>query len=219
MRTPQTQKEVQKLTGRLAALKRFVSKLVERCLPLFEVLKEAKTSECLIRTSECQEAFKEIKHYLDSAPIITKTLPEESLYLYLYAGPLVVSATLVWEEDRLQKPVYYVSQKLKDAKRRYPNLEKFLFTIVMASRKIKHYFQGRVIKVITDQPLKKILQKPEISARVVNWAMYLSQSQIEYIPRTVIKAQAISEFIMECTFPNQVTPSKANPRTLTMRTM
>lgn len=89
---------------------------------------------------------------------------------------------------------------LKDAETRYPNLQKFALALVVASRKLRHYFQGRQIRVITDQPLRKILHKPDLSGRLINWAVELGQFDLRYIPRTAIKAQALADFVVECSF-------------------
>ncbi|XP_074362758.1 uncharacterized protein LOC141703043 [Apium graveolens] len=113
----------------------------------------------------------------------------------------VTTSELIREENGTQTPVYYASQVLKDAETRYPNLEKFTLALVHSSRKLRQYFQGREIRVITNQPLRKIIHKPDASGRLVNWAIKLSQFNIKFIPRTTIKAQALAEFVMECTFP------------------
>nr|XP_017217204.1 PREDICTED: uncharacterized protein LOC108194776 [Daucus carota subsp. sativus] len=214
MQPPRTQREVQKLAGSLAALRRFVSKLAERCLPFFELLKGAKNQKLVEWSPDCQRALDEIKAYLSKPPILTKALPGEPLYLYLSAGPLAVGAALIREEAGQQKPVYYVSQVLKDAETRYPNLEKFAFALITASRKLRHYFQGREIRIVTDQPLRKIIHKPDISGRLVNWAIELSQFSLTFLPRTAVKAQVLADFVVECNFPeNQSTPMETEPET------
>ncbi|XP_074342137.1 uncharacterized protein LOC141679568 [Apium graveolens] len=119
------------------------------------------------------------------------------------AGAQVVGATLITEENGKQQPVYYVSEVLKDAETRYPRLEKFAFALVTTSRKLRHYFQGREIRVVTNQPLRKIIHKPDISGRLVNWAVELSQFNLSFIPRTAIKAQALVDLIIECNFPEE----------------
>ncbi|XP_074361085.1 uncharacterized protein LOC141701300 [Apium graveolens] len=134
-------------------------------------------------------------------PILSKAKPGEPLYLYIAAGERAVSSALIREENGSQSPVYYVSQVLKDAETRYPNLEKFALALVHSSRKLRQYFQGRKIKVITNQPLRKIIHKPDAFGRLVNWAIELSQINIKFVPRTPIKAQALAEFVMKCTFP------------------
>ncbi|XP_074351420.1 uncharacterized protein LOC141690527 [Apium graveolens] len=203
MKAPKTQKNVQNLAGSLAALRRFVSKLAERCLPFFDLLKGATNKKEVNWSPECQRALEEIKSYLSQPPVLTKAQPGEPLYLYLSAGEQAVGAALIREENGIQQPVYYVSQVLKDAETRYPRLEKFAFAIVTTSRKLRHYFQGREIRVVTNQPLRKIIHKPDISGRLVNWAVELSQFNLSFIPRTAIKAQALADFIIECNFPDQ----------------
>ena len=54
---------------------------------------------------------------------------------------------------------------------------------------------------MTDQPLKKILNQTEASGRFVAWSIELGEYDLEYIPRTAIKAQALADFKVECTFP------------------
>lgn len=163
MQSPKTYKDVQRLTGRIAALRRFVSRSAERCLPFFDTLKGPKNEKSLQWTSECEDAFQEIKKYLASAPLLGKPIPSEPLYLSLAASSMAVGAALVRDKGGIQFPVYYVSHVLRDAETRYLNLKKFAYALIIASRKLRHYFQGRLIVVYTDQPLKKILHKPEVS--------------------------------------------------------
>ncbi|XP_074374603.1 uncharacterized protein LOC141715014 [Apium graveolens] len=82
------------------------------------------------------------------------------------------------------------------------------------------YFQGREIRVVTDQQLRKIIHEPDASGRLFNWAIELSQFNIKFVPRRAIKARALAEFVMECTFPEQqppvsheLTQEEANPGT------
>ena len=97
MKTPRTQKDTQKLVGCLAALRRFISKLAEKCLPFFDLLKGAKNKKDIDWTPECQQAFKVIKAYLAQPPILSKANPSEPLYLYLSSGPLAVEGALIRE--------------------------------------------------------------------------------------------------------------------------
>lgn len=53
--------------------------------------------------------------------------------------------------------------------------------------------------VVTDQPpLKQALQKPKASGHLVKWSVELSEFNIRYRPRVVIKAQALADFVAEC---------------------
>jgi len=104
---PKTVKEVQSLNGKIAALNKFFSKATDKCLPFFCTLKKS-----FEWTAECQQAFKELKRYLSSSPLLSLTKPREEFFLYLAISPVVVSATLVREEDGVQKPVYFTSRAL-----------------------------------------------------------------------------------------------------------
>ena len=95
MVSPKTVKEVQKLTGRITALNRFVARATDKCLPFFKTLKQAFTW-----TDECEMAFQELKRYLSNPPLLSPSKEGESLYLYLAVSATAVSAALVQEEDK-----------------------------------------------------------------------------------------------------------------------
>ncbi|XP_077217943.1 uncharacterized protein LOC143852446 [Tasmannia lanceolata] len=196
---PSTIREVQRLTGLVAALGRFISKSAERCLPFFNAIRGIKTAPW---TPECQAAFEELKQYLSSPPLLSTPEPGEELILYLSAGPLAVAAVLVKEESNQQKPIYYVSKVLHDAETRYQRVEKLVCALITAARKLRPYFQAHTIKVLTGQPLRQILHRPDTSGRLVKWAVELSEFDIKYLPRPAIKAQILADFIAECTVPD-----------------
>ena len=156
MEPPRNIKEVQSLTGQVAALNRFVSKATNKYLPFFKVLKKA-----FEWTDECQKAFQDLKAYLTVAPMLSLSIPGEELYLYLALSPHTVSSTLIREEGKIQKPVYYINRALIGVEGRYLMMEKLAFALVTASRKLRHYFQAHVINVLTDHPLKKAMNKLE----------------------------------------------------------
>ena len=132
MTSPKIVKEVQKLTGRIAALNRFVSKATNKCLPFFKTLKQAFTW-----TDECETAFQELKRYLSNSPLLSPSKQGESLYLYLAVSETTVSAALIREEGRKQLPVYYVNQAFQGAEFRYLRIEKIVFALIVASRKLR----------------------------------------------------------------------------------
>ena len=194
MKPPQNIKEVQSLTGRVAALNRFVSKATDKCLPFFRILRKA-----FEWTDDCQKAFKDLKAYLTSAPLLSPSMLGEELYLYLAVTPHAVSSALIKEEGRVQKPVYYTSRALKGAEARYPQIEKLAFALITTSRKLRHYFQVHIINVMADHPLKKAMNKLEAVGRLIQWAVELSEFDIKYLPRHAIKTQALADFIAEFT--------------------
>ena len=198
MSSPRTTKEVQSLTGRVAALNRFVSKATNKCLPFFKALKKA-----FAWIDECEAAFQELKHYLSNPPLLSPSKEGEDLFLYLAVSVTAISAALIREENKVQLPVYYVSQAFQGAEARYPPIEKITFALIVASRKLRPYFQANPIIVMTDQPIRKAMNKPEASGQMVQWAIELSQFNVEYRPRIAIKAQVLADFIAEFTSPEE----------------
>ena len=142
-------KEVQSLNGKVAALNRFVLRAIDKCLPLFRMLK--KSFEWI---PECQQAFNDLKAYLSSPPLLSPSKPREELFLYLVVSSTAISMALIREEDKVQKPVCYASWALRGAKERYPPMEKLTFALITAARKLKPYFQGHTVVVLTDKPLQ-----------------------------------------------------------------
>ena len=114
-----------------------------------------------------------------------------------------MSAALIREKGKKQLPVYYINQAFQGAESRYPRIEKIAFALIVASRKLRQYFQANLILMMIDQPTKKSMNKPKASGRMVQWAIELSQFDIEYHPRIAIKAQVLIDFIAEFTSPDE----------------
>jgi hypothetical protein len=146
------------LTGRLASLNRFISRSAERNLPFFKVLKSAEVFQW---GPVQQRAFEELKQYLIDQTTLTPPTPRAPLLLYVAASHSAVSATLVQEklEGQVKKhaPIYFVSKVRSLSKKNYTELEKVLYAVLMASRKLRHYFQAYNIIVPSSQPLKDIV--------------------------------------------------------------
>ncbi|KAK1554732.1 hypothetical protein Q3G72_016522 [Acer saccharum] len=194
--SPKCMKDVQKLTGRVAALNRFISKSSEKCLPFFNILRKNKAFEW---NDDCEKVLQELKNYLKSPPLLSKPKDNETLFIYLAVSDTTVSAVLVREEGNSQHPVYYVSKTLLNAETRYSRLEKLALALVMAARKLRPYFQCHSIKVLTTYPLKNILHKPELSGRLTKWAVELSEYDISFHPRSAMKSQVLADFITDFT--------------------
>jgi phage FluMu protein gp41 len=165
---PVSVKNVQKLTGRLAALNRFIPRTVERSLPFFQVLRSSKN----FQWSETQkQAFQELKDYLLNMTKLCPPEPKSPLLLYLSASNSAVSVVLVQEkvveEKFKQIPVYFASEALSGSKLFYSELEKIAYAVVMAARKWRHYFEGHRIRVIPNQPLNDLFANKEASTRII----------------------------------------------------
>ena len=95
-----------------------------------------------------------MKAYLSAPPLLSPLQPGEELFLYLAVSLAVVSAALIREEEKVQKPVYYASRALRGAEERYLPMEKLAFALVTVARKLKPYFQAYTVVVLTDRPLQ-----------------------------------------------------------------
>jgi ribonuclease HI len=200
MEPPNTKKGAQRLAGRLASLNRFISRLAERNLPFFEILKSAKVFQW---GPAQQKAFKELKQYLIDLTTLTPPSPGAPLLLYVAASHSTVSAVLVQEKQdgqvKKQAPVYFVSEVLSLSKKKYIELEKELYAVLMASRKLQHYFQAYHIIVPSSQPLKDIMRNREATGRIGKWAAELNEFSIDYVHRSSIQSQALADFIADWT--------------------
>ena len=162
MVSPRTIKEFRKLTRKIAALNKFASKAMDICLPFFKTLKRA-----FAWTDECEAMFQELKRYLSNLPLLSPSKEGENLYLYLTVSTIAVSATLIREEAKKQLPIYYVSQAFQGAESSFPRIEKIAFALIVASRKLRQYFQANPILVMTDQSIKKSMNKPKAAGKMV----------------------------------------------------
>jgi hypothetical protein len=94
MRPPTRIKDIQKLTGSLAALSRFISRLAEGALPFFKLLRKSRP---FAWTEEAEQAFQELKQHIASLPILVAPELGEPLYLYIVAAAEAISMVLVAE--------------------------------------------------------------------------------------------------------------------------
>ena len=97
---------------------------------------------------------------------------------------------------KVQKPMYYASNVLIGVKTKYLKID----VLMIAARKLRHYFQAHPISVLTNQPLKQILQLPDPFGQLLKWSIKLSKFHINYRPRMAIKVQALANFITEFTY-------------------
>jgi hypothetical protein len=211
MKAPTCIKDVQKLTGCMAALNRFISKLGERGLPFFKLLKHL---EKFVWTPEVDQALAQLKDFLSKPPVLTAPRKGEQLLLYLAATTHVVSIAIIVErqEDghayQVQRPVYIVSKVLSESKACYQPVQKLLYAVLITSRKLRHYFQKYSISVVTDYPLGDILRNQDATGRISKWAVELGTLNIDFKPRTAIKPQALVDFMAEWRENQQTTPTE-----------
>nr|GEZ21271.1 reverse transcriptase domain-containing protein [Tanacetum cinerariifolium] len=164
--SPWTIKEVQSLNGKLASLNRFLSKSAEKSLPLFKTLKKCIRKSNFHWTSKAKQAFKQLKQHLSELPLLVAPKPKEELIVYLSASYGAISAVLMTERGMVQMPVNFVIRALQDPKLNYTPMEKLVLSLVFAAKRLRRYFQAHPIAVITDQPIKQIMSRPDLAGRL-----------------------------------------------------
>ena len=167
-----------------AALNRFISRSADRCRLFFLLINKWKGFEW---TEECATAFQQLKDYLARPPIMSNPESDEVLFAYIAVAPYAISLVLIRVDNGVQQPVYYVSKSLYEAKVRYLPLEKAILAVVLGTRKLPHYFKAHTVVILTQLPLKIILQSADYTGMIAKWGTILGAFDIKYMPCTSIK--------------------------------
>jgi hypothetical protein len=184
-------KGIHRLTRCLAALSRFIARLGELGLPLYKLLKK---SDTFFWTKEAQVALDRLKALLSSPPVLVAPEPCEPLLLYLAATNHVVSTALVVETEeqghalKVQRPVYFVSEVLTNTKSWYPQTQKLLYAVIMAAKKLQHYFTEHEVSVVTSFPLREVVCNRDAVGWISKWAVEIVGYDVKFVPSTAIKS-------------------------------
>lgn len=163
----------------------FISHLGEQGLPLYRFLTK---TDHFVWTSEAQEALEKLKALLVKPPILVPPIDGEPLLLYITATTQVVSVVLVVERTeeghvlKVQRPVYFLSEILADAKTCYPQIQKLLYTILIAKRDLHHYFESHPVTMVTYFLLGEVVQNSNATRRIAKWALELMGQGISDAP-------------------------------------
>ena len=162
---PRSKKELQRLTGKLVTLGRFIARFTDELRLFFLEIRKAGASGW---TDSCQSAFEKIKHRLMQPPILSSLLLREKLYMYLAISEWAISAVLFHcHSPKEEKPIYYVNRVLADVETRYSKVELTTLALRSVAQKLRPYFQAHPVVVLTDQPLRNILHKSDITGRML----------------------------------------------------
>ncbi|KAL6345085.1 hypothetical protein AAG906_013568 [Vitis piasezkii] len=187
------QNELQRLTGRLAALGRFIARFTNKPRPFFLTLKGASATGW---TDEYGRAFNEVKRYLTQPPILSSPQSCEQFYMYLVMFNYAVDVVMFHHiRDKEQRLIYYLSKAMVNAETRYSKMEQTTLALKSSIQKLCPYFQAHQVVVLTNQPLKSIFHKLDLSGRMLKWVIELSEYEIKYQPRLAMKGQVMADFI------------------------
>jgi hypothetical protein len=170
---PQSRKEVQRLTDRIAALNRFMDKLAERSLPFFIVLRGLRSFQW---GPEHQAVFDTLKDHIQKLSMLASPQSDQPLILYVSVTHTAVSGVIVQEREVCKEgrklsqevSIYFVFEALDGSKKYYSKIEKIYYAVVLSARKLCHYFKAHRVRVLTNQPLNDILGNRDCSGRIKN---------------------------------------------------
>ncbi|GKD05285.1 reverse transcriptase domain-containing protein [Tanacetum coccineum] len=172
--SPRTFKEVQSLNGKLASLNRFLSKSVEKSLPLFKTLKKCIKKSYFHWTPEAEQAFEQLKQHLSELPLLVAPKPNKEMIVYLSASYGAVSVILMTERGTVQTPVYFVRHALQGPKLNYAPMEKLVLALVFAAKRLRRYFH-----ILADF----LVEKPDEAPPDTPWTLFMftsSNNEAEY---------------------------------------
>nr|GEU70962.1 reverse transcriptase domain-containing protein [Tanacetum cinerariifolium] len=165
-------------------------------------LKNADLKKCIKKSDFCwtakaEQAFQQLKQHLSELPLLVAPKPQEELIMYLSATYGAVSAVLMTERGTTQTPIYFISCALQGPELNYSPMEKFVMSLVFVAKRLRRYFQTHPITVITDQPIKQVMTRPDVAGRLQKWSIMLREHNITYRPRTSVKGQILADFLIE----------------------
>src|SRR5215216_6837855 len=200
MEKPTRLRDIQRFTGCLASISRFISRLGEKAFPLYQLMKKTTHFEW---NDQADEAFLQLKKMLTTPSVLAAPAAKEPMFLYIAATSRVVSTVIVVERPEdgkaqpVQRPVYYLSEVLSASKKNYPHYQKMCYSVYFSAKKLKQYFQEHTITIVCTAPLAEIMGNRDASGRVAKWAIELAPFTIFYQPRTAIKSQALADFLID----------------------
>ncbi|XP_028070435.1 uncharacterized protein LOC114272919 [Camellia sinensis] len=190
-----SQKELNKFLGKVSCIQRFIPALVEISAPFGSLLKGDAKFEW---NKEHQKAFERIKAALTSPQTMIAPQPGMPLMLYLTSTPKSIGALLVQDVDGAERPVYYISRKIRGAEVRYTPVERHCFALVFTAQKLRHYFLVHQIQIVTiSDPIRYLLSKPALTGKVARWLLALGEFEITCVAPKAIKTQALADLLAQ----------------------
>ncbi|RVW26660.1 hypothetical protein CK203_096493 [Vitis vinifera] len=185
---PRNKKELQRLIGKLVALGRFIARFTDELRPFFLAIRKAGKHGW---TDSCQSALERIKHCHMQPPILSSPIPKEKLYMYLRIRMGNQCRSIPLPLTQGAEAYLLCQQGIGRRRNQISKMELTVLALRSAAQKLRPYFQAHPVIVLTDQPLRNILHKPDLTGRMLQWAIELSEFGIEFQPRLAMKGQAL----------------------------
>eukprot|EP00253_Pinus_taeda_P021920 PITA_21920 len=173
--TPTTQTEVCSFLGFSGYYRRFIEQYSRIAAPLYALTSNVD----FLWTEKCDQAFKELKKLVSTAPVLRG--PNWNLPFQISSDALdtTIGAILGQEEDKKPYAIYYISKNLSSAELNYTVTEKEFLAVIHAVNKLRHYIIGYPIVLYTDHSaIKYLANKPVTNARITRWLILLQELDI-----------------------------------------
>ncbi|XP_016206665.1 uncharacterized protein LOC107647051 [Arachis ipaensis] len=150
--------------------------------------------------------IKEVQQLAEKVAALSRFLPSASSRAYHFFQTITKNKKFQWTEE-CEKAFTKLKTILSsppvlqrpEVEQRYPKIEQLALALVTTARRLRYYFQSHTVIVRTNQPLRQILTKPELAGRLTKWSIELSEFDIQFQPRSALKAQILADFISELT--------------------
>nr|GEZ75171.1 reverse transcriptase domain-containing protein [Tanacetum cinerariifolium] len=157
---------------------------------------EVYVDDLVVKSHTEAEMVRDIEETFQTLRKINMKLNPKKCSFGLAKG-VFLGAVLMTERGTVQTPVYFISRALQGPELNYSPMEKLVLSLVFAAKRLRRYFQAHPITVITDQPIKQVMSRPDAAGRLQKWSIMLGEHDITYRPRTSIKGQILADFLNE----------------------
>ena len=132
-------------------------------------------------------------------PVLQPPRLGKALILYLVIEKEAIGAMLAQESGgKAEHVVYYLSKKLLPYEAIYSLVEKTCLAVIWATKKLKYYFQSYQVQAVSQHdPFRYLQQKPSFTGKLARWLVLLTEFDIDYVARKVVKGRAVANFLAQ----------------------
>lgn len=180
---PTTKKRVRSFLGLLGWYRRFIPNFSSRAAVLTDLTRKDQPQKVLW-TSECQQAFKDLKDCLCQGPLLQSPNFDLPFTVQTDALGVGLGAVLLQGEGEYCRPVQYISRKLFPRETKYSTIEKEALAIKWALDTLRYYLIGKEFTLETDhRALQWLNRMKDSNARSTRWALSLQpfKFQVKYV--------------------------------------
>ena len=185
---PTTVREVRSFIGMCSYYRRFIPSFSEIAEPIISLTRKFARFNW---TDDCQLAFEKLKEKLVELPLLSFPDPNLPYTLYTDASDKCIGAcltqTMIYNDEKVERPIYYLSHRLSDTQTRWSTIEKEAYAIYYSLQKLDHYLHNAEFVIKCDhRPLKYLLDSPMQNKKISLWALSIAgyNCKIEFLKGT-----------------------------------